>query len=111
VTCQGTLNDCSSMVPSACNTLQCNPLIGVCANVPVPYNTPCTGDGTNLCQVNGICAGGACLFKRKCGALDNTTADPTCNTNECDPTTGNCVPTPRTAGSSCILPNGVRCVV
>ena len=107
VVCQGTLNDCSGMLPPACNTLQCNPLIGVCAKVPLPYGSSCQGDGTNLCEVNGICSGGVCLFKHKCPALDPAVADPYCNTNECDPSDGACKATPRGVGGACILPNGM----
>jgi hypothetical protein len=71
----------------ACNTGVCDPTSGEC--VPAPDSVPCPDEDGSLCTLPG-CEAGVCVQTH----LVTTCLEDQCDTGECDPATGLCIPEP-----------------
>jgi hypothetical protein len=101
--CAGKQKVCTDQ--KVCHTFKCNPLVGECEPTVVSHGTPCAAPPDDKCVTAGTCAGGVCLYGRKCPPL--TEPDVFCNVTSCNPATGVCEKKPRAEGSKCIRASGL----
>lgn len=86
---------CSSANDTACLRNRCDPQTATCALVPEPPATPCQ-DG-NPCTQDDGCVDGSCV-----GATPKPCPDPSpCQTAQCAPASGQCLPVAKTDGLPC----------
>ncbi len=77
---------------------QCDPQTGQCVMLPnPPSGTPCEADG-NLCTIEECNGSGGCA---PVGAVDCSGLAGPCTTAACNPTTGNCVLSPKPLSTPC----------
>jgi hypothetical protein len=92
--CAGATKDCSSLT-NTCNTGQCSANTGQCLAVPKTNGTSCS-DG-DLCTTGDQCAGGVCDgVPKDCSNLNDA-----CHTGTCNGSSGQCVATNKTNGTTC----------
>ena len=103
-TCAGTAVTCTD---GECHTSACNPATGACVDTPKADDTPC--NDSDLCTTGDVCTGGICI-----GGAANCADQDDCNIGSCDPSSGNCVQTPRGDGAPCddsnLCTDGDSCV-
>lgn len=95
----GPQNDCG-VTPPACTTVTCDETSKTCGTAPADEGSSCPSTG--VCEVNGACHSGLCVGEAKDCSFSPFSE---CNVMACNPTTGDCEPTPDAAkdGDKCIL--------
>ncbi|MBN4050121.1 hypothetical protein JYT28_00035 [Desulfobulbus sp. AH-315-M07] len=95
----GLPNDCGMMATS-CHEIACDETTQLCAEQLLPDGTVC--EAADLCTVNSKCQMGMCVGNPK-DCMFSPKPDPVeCHTAMCNPTTGNCEPSPANDGVTCV---------
>ena len=93
--CKGTMKDCTALDAPPCIKGACNKTTVLCEAAP---QTGGACDDGNPCTLSDTCQTGVCTagMPKDCSKLTTTCADGTC-----DPSNGNCRPTPKNQGGVC----------